>query len=109
MQVFEKTKDPLTGLVTTMGSEDGKFVIQYEQDVAPSLDHALALRNDTDYSKAGIDKGFWQCVHIPDAALLKMKMEDGFDGWAASARELRQFLSKNKAKYGNLFTTGGKF
>lgn len=109
MQVFEKRFDPVTGLVTTMGTEDGKFVMQYEQDVAPSLDHALELRNDDDYSKAGIKKGLWQCVHIPDSALLKMKTDDGFDGWKASARELRQFLSRNKAKYGNLFTTGGKF
>ena len=108
MRVFEKTYDPLTGITTTVGSEDDKLVVKTEADLTPHLDHTAALRNDPEYSKRGIKKDLWHAIHIPMIAILKMKMEDGFDVYAASAKEVRQFLVKNRDKYGYLFVTEGK-
>lgn len=108
MQVFEKTYDPLTGITTTVGADDKNLIIQTEGDPTVSLEHTLKLRNDPEYSKRGIRADLWHTVHIPMIACLKMKMEDGFDVYSASARELRQFLVKNRDKYGYLFVTEGK-
>jgi hypothetical protein len=109
MHVFERTYDPLTGMRTTIGTQDGKLVVKQDQDVAPSLDHSTGLRNNNEYSAAGIKKNMWHCVHIPEAVALQMLMEDGFDVYTENARDVRKFLSRNKAKYGYLFTTAGKF
>lgn len=109
MQRAELTIDPLTGLRTEIGFQDGKMVVKQSQDVSPMLDHSTMLRNNTEYSAQGIKENFWHCVHIPEAVGLQMLMEDGFDVWKAPAKEVRQFLRKNRAKYANLFTTEGKF
>lgn len=108
MRVFEKTYDPLTGVTTTIGSEDDKMVVKTEADLSASLDHTSMLRNNPDYSKLGIKKDLWHTVHIPMIAILKMKMEDGFDVMTADASEVRKFLAKNRDKYGYLFVTEGK-
>lgn len=107
MRVFEKTYDPVTGITTTIGSEDDKMVVKTDADVSAALDYAQKLRNSAEYSKAGIKAGLWHTVHLPDIVILKMKMEDGFDAYSASAKELRQFLAKNRDKYGHLFVTEG--
>lgn len=104
-----ETSTSATGLKTILGFQDGKLVIEYEQDVAPSLDYATALRNSDDYSKQGIKDGLWHAVHIPESVCLKMMLEDGFDPYSQPASELRKFIARNKDKYGNLFTTAGKF
>lgn len=108
MRIFEKTYDPLTGVTTTVGTEDDKLVLKYDGDISTSLDYTAELRNDPEYSKRGIKKDFWHTIHIPVVACLKMKMEDGFDVYSATAREVRQFLVKNRDKYGYLFVTEGK-
>lgn len=108
MRVFEKTFDPFTGITTTIGTEDDRMVVKSDADVSAALDYAQKLRNAPDYSADGIKRGMWHTVHIPDIAILKMKMEDGFDAYSATARELRQFLNKNRDKYGYLFVTEGK-
>lgn len=108
MRVFEKSFDPFTGITTTIGSEDDKMVVRSEGDVSASLDYAQKLRDSPEYSKAGIDANLWHCVHIPPIAIMKMMTEDGFDVYKSSARELRQFLTRNRDKYGYLFVTGGK-
>lgn len=108
MKVFEKTYDPFTGVTTTIGGEDDKLIVKSDADVSAALDYATKLRNATEYSKQGIKSGLWHTVHIPDIVILKMKMEDGFDAYTATAKELRQFLTKNRDKYGNLFVTEGK-
>ena len=109
MRIFEKSHDNFTGITTTIGAEDNKLVVKYDADVSAALDYATKLRNAPEYSANGIKKNFWHTVHIPDIVILKMKMEDGFDCYTASAKEIRMFLRKNKDKYGNLFVTGGKF
>ena len=109
MHLVDVSIDPLTGLRTRIGFEDGKMVVKQDQDVTPNLEHALTLRNDTEYSKQGIKKNLWHCVHIPESVCLQMLTEDGFDVYSAHASEVRKFLSRNKAKYGKLFTTEGQF
>lgn len=108
MRIFEKSFDPMTGVTTTIGAEDGKLIVKSDQDVGPSLEYTKNLRNADEYSRGGIKRGLWHTVHIPDVVALKMKLEDGFDIYATSARELRQFLSRNRDKYGYLFVTEGK-
>ena len=78
------------------------------EGVGQAKDYATKLRNAPEYSANGIKKNLWHTVHIPDIVMLKMKMEDGFDCYTASAKEIRQFLRRNRDKYGNLFTTGGQ-
>lgn len=106
--IFEQSIDPLTGVKTVMGVEDDKFFIHTAEDVQAHIERNTALRNSDEYTKQGIKNNLWHCVHIPDSALAKMLVEDGFDGYSASAAELRQFLRKNRDKYGYLFTTNGQ-
>ena len=108
MRIHGREVDPLTGVVTTYGSEDGKMVVKTEQDVAPHLDYSTALRNAPEYAKQGIKDCFQHVAHIPDSVLMKMKTEDGFDAVNANARELFAHMRKHRHKYGYLFTTAGK-
>jgi len=108
MRVFENTIDPVTGVQTIVGAEDGKMVVKTLQDVAPHLDHTKTLRNNADYAKAGIKSSFMHAVHIPVSVCLKMRTEDGFDIYMATARETREFLRKHRDKYGYLFVTEGR-
>jgi hypothetical protein len=109
MHVFEKTKDPLTGVVTTIGAEDGKLVVKTEQDVAPALDYTDKLRKSADYSKAGIKKNFWHCIHIPDGVGMHILQTHGFNIWTEPAEEVAKFIAKNRHLYGKVATTEGKF
>lgn len=108
MRIFEKSYDPFTGITTTIGGEDDKLIVKSDADVTAALEYAKKLRNAPEYTKQGIKDNLWHTVHIPDIVILKMKMEDGFDVYSSSARELRQFLNKNRDKYGYLFVTEGK-
>lgn len=105
MQVFEKEFDALTGVSTIYAIEDGKFIVKSVQDVAPHLEQNKAKREDPDFTKRMIRANILPAVSIPDAVCLKMRREDGFDPYTASARDLRIFLRKNRGKYGYLFTT----
>jgi hypothetical protein len=109
LQMREVDRTFENGILTRIGFEADKMVVKHDADVGAALDYAQALRNADEYTSAGIKGNFWHTVHIPDIIVLKMKMEDGFDAYKASAKELRQFLSRNKDKYGNLFVTKGKF
>ena len=109
MKILSQDFDTLTGLQTTMGVEDDKFVVKYQQDVTPSLDYAEKLRNADDYAKQGIKQNFQHIGHIPPSVCLKMRTEDGFDAWNASAPEIFAFLRKNRDKYGKLLTIRGMF
>jgi len=108
MHIFERTTDPLTGMVTTIGTQDGKLVVKTEQDVTPSLEYSTELRNSDAYSAAGIKANWWHCVHIPQAVAMQMLTEDGFDVYKENAKDVRKFLRRNRAKYSNLFTTAGQ-
>lgn len=108
MREVDRTHDPLTGITTRIGFEADKMVIKQDADVSAALQYASDLRKSKDYTRNGIKKNFMHAVHIPNIICLKMKMEDGFDAYSATAAELRQFLARNRDKYGNLFVTEGK-
>lgn len=108
MRIHGKDIDPLTGVVTTYGSEDGQMIVKTEQDVAPHMEYSTALRNAPEYAKRGIRDNLQHVAHIPNAVLMKMKTEDGFDAFNANPRELFAHMRKNRHKYGYLFTTAGK-
>ena len=109
MHVFEKTYDPLTGIWTTIGSQDDKLVVKYDGEVGDSLDYSKELANDDDYSRAGIKNGWWHAFHIPPVIAMKMIVDDGFDPYAQPAKETFKFISRNREKYGHCLTTRGKF
>jgi hypothetical protein len=104
---MERQFDPLTGLATTYGVEDGKFCINYEQNNEAIYERMHKLRNADEYSKQGIKNSFWHAVHITEADCMKMIVEDGFDPYKEPASALRSFLRRNKDKYGHLFATRG--
>jgi hypothetical protein len=109
MHTFERTYDPLTGIWTTIGAQDGKLVLKYDGDVSASLDHSKQLAASDDYTKVGIKKGWWHAFHIPPVIAMKMMVEDGFDVYSQPSQETFKFLRRNKEKYGHCLTTRGKF
>jgi hypothetical protein len=88
MRILGKEYDPLTGVTTTYGAEDGKIVVKTEQDVAPHLDYSIGLQNNPEYAKQGIKKNFQHVAHIPNVVVAKMLTEDGFDLLKANTREV---------------------
>lgn len=108
MRIHGTEFDELTGVKTIYGSEDGKMIVKTLEDVEPALDALRERRNDPQYAKDGIKRNFQFAIHIPVTVGMQMKVEDGFDMWTASAKELRQFIVKRRDKYGYLFATAGK-
>lgn len=109
MTILSQEFDPVTGLQTTTGVEDGKLKINYAQDVAPALDYTQTLRNAEGYAKQGIKDNLQHIGHIPVSVCLKMRTEDGFDVYNAHASEVFAFLRKNRDKYSKLLVMTGKF
>lgn len=109
MPVVDRSVDPLTGLVTDIGFEDGKMKIRYIQGTGVA--HAInsELRDSDDFTKQGIKSNMWNVVRLTDADCLKMMVEDGVDPYKVSAKELRNHLAKNRDKWGHVFTTRGNF
>ena len=84
--------NPLTGERCVMSFSDGKVHITNEQDVAPIVDYATDLRNNTGYSQRGIKNDQWHYARIPNSVMLEMKAKHGvnmFEGkpdWKAIFR-----------------------
>lgn len=100
--------DPLTGLKTTFKVEDGQLRVNYTQNNEAVYERMQKLRDADEYSKAGIKNNFWHAVHMTEADCMKMIVEDGFDPYKESAQAIRQFLRRNRDKYGHLFATRGQ-
>lgn len=101
-------EDSPTGLRTIIGSEADKMVVKYAQDIEPSMERNLAMRNDPEHAKEGIKRSWQHACHIPEVVGLQMMTEDGFNVWQAHPKEIRHFLVRNRDKYGFLFTTAGR-
>lgn len=100
--------DPQTGLKTNFKVEDGELRVNYSQDNEAMYERLQKLRQAPEYSAQGIKNNLWHCVHITEADCMKMIVEDGFDPYKESAKDLRAFLRRNRDKYGHLFTTAGQ-
>lgn len=109
MADFDREVDSLTGLVTDIGFEEGKMKIRYSQDTSIAHEINSQLRDNGDFSANGIKANMWNVVRLTDADCLKMMVEDGINPYTASATELRKHLSRNRDKWGHVFTTRGKF
>ena len=108
MRIHGSEFDPITGIETVYGSEDGKMVVATMQDVGPTLEALKRRRDDPQFAKDGIKRNFQFCVHIPDSVGMKMKTEYGFDMYTSDAKELRNFIVKHRDVFGHLFATAGK-
>ena len=75
--------NPLTGERCVIKSDGEKLHITNEQDVNPILESATLLRNDEDYSKAGIKNDQWHYARVPNGVMLEMKQKYGVDMFAA--------------------------
>lgn len=102
---MERQFDPLTGMTTTFKVEDGELRVNYSQDNTAMYERLQKLRNAEEYSKQGIKNNLWHAVHITESDCMKMIVEDGFDPYKESAKDLRKFLARNRDKYGHLFAT----
>lgn len=72
--------DPLTGETVYWDYRDGdSLTITHSQDVESILGSVSALRNDDDYSKAGIKHDNWHYARIPNVVMLEMKQKYGID------------------------------
>lgn len=74
--------NPLTGERCVIKTEGDKLHIRNEQDVTPFIESATELRNDEDYSRAGIKNDQWHYARIPNGVMLEMKQKYGVDMFA---------------------------
>ena len=95
--------DPLTGHKCVMTVEDGKTYITNEQDATSIIESATELRNDTDYSAAGIKNDMWHYARVPLDTLLEMEQKHGVKcvsgqvDWKAFFRCINTHYPKLKA------------
>lgn len=99
--------DAFTGVKTTYAVEDGKFRINYEQDVTPAYERIQKLRDADGYKKQGIKSGMMHALHIAVVDQMRMLTEDGFNVHTARADEILSFCLRNKDKYGRCFAARG--
>jgi hypothetical protein len=97
----------VTGLYQTEElTHDGTLVIETKQDVEPILEATKALQNDEEYTKKGIQKGWWHVATIPEVLVHKWHKE-GFNIFTASMSEIRKKLQS--PEYAYFLTTTKKF
>lgn len=106
MEKIKHEFDPTTGIATVAGFVDDKLVTRQTQDVSASVEYATALRNDDDYSKQGIKRGFMHAMHIPAIDQIEL-MKIGIDIFTAKPRDIAAGLRRLGKDH--LITTRKKF
>jgi len=94
--------DPMTGITTWFEyhPETDMTIVGREQDVDGILDLNRHLRNDSDYSKAGIKNDWWHYATIPNILIEKWKTEEGIDVFNKDhGKKLFQKLNSPEYKY----------
>lgn len=109
MSFFDREIDPVTGLITEFGSEDGKFLVRYRQDTEAAHTLNKQMREDKHFTATGIKKDLVRVVSLTDADCMRLIVEDGIDPYQCEAKELKNHLYRHKDKWGHLFTTRGRF
>ena len=76
--------DPLTGVETWFDYDHAsdKTMITTQQSAAvvnDIVDQAAVLRNDSEYSKAGIKNDKWHYARVPNGVILDIKAKYGLD------------------------------
>lgn len=82
-----------SGVVTRTGIVDDKLVIRKVADLEPNHEFAKALRNDDDYSRQGIKRGFFHAMHIPEVVQIEL-LQIGIDIFRASPKEIAAGLKR---------------
>ena len=93
MEKFSHEFDPLTGVVTEHGFADDKLVIRKTADLQPLIAQTTAMRNDDDYSRQGIKRGFFHVASIDPITHVDL-LKIGIDLYRASPKELLAGLRK---------------
>jgi hypothetical protein len=72
--------NPLTGVTTYFEyTSDDRMVITSEQEISSIVDDAAAMRNNDEYSKAGIKNDQWHYARLPLSVIVQMKEKFGVD------------------------------
>jgi len=109
MSIVDKEYDPLTGMLTEIGFEDGKMKVRYTQDTQALNEQNAKMRDDDEMKRIGIKKDLWRIATISVSDCMKLIVEDGINPYTATAKELKLHLLRHKDKWGHLFTTSGRF
>ena len=102
MEKFAQEFDPLTGVVTQSGFVEDKLVIRKDANIAPLIETATAMRNDDDYSRQGIKRGFFHVASIDPITHVEL-MKIGVDLYRDSAKAIVAGLKRLNKDY--LITT----
>ena len=88
MEKFLHEVDPITGVITQSGFVDDKLVIRKDVDMTPIIETTNAMRNDDDYARQGIKKGFFHVATIDPITQIEL-MNIGVDVLGrSSAKEI---------------------
>ena len=71
----------------------GKLHIQTFQDIEPNIEQALAMRNDEDYTRKGIKRGFVHLATIPTVVVAEL-LTIGVNVYNAPAKDIVAGLRK---------------
>jgi len=102
MDKFEHSFDPYTNIVTQRGFVDDKMVTRSEADLSVNLEYSNSLRNDADYARQGIKKGWMHAIHVPAVKVMELA-QIGIDVYTASPREIAAGLNALNSE--NFLTT----
>lgn len=105
MPIIDREVNPVTGLVTEIGFEDGKMHLRYSQDASALHAQNQKLREADGYWKEGVKKGLMHGVSLSPADCLKMMVEDGLDPYTCSVQELHRHVWRHKEKWGHVIVT----
>lgn len=97
--------DPLTGLQQTIRHNETGFTVETQQNVAPFLDYAAALRAAEGLKSAGIKQGWMQVGVIPPVLVHKW-LKEGFNIFREPGSAIVKRL--RSSEYANLRTIDGK-
>lgn len=105
MPIREREIDPVTGLITELGFEDGKAHIRYSQDSSALYAQNQRLRESDEYWRVGVKKGLMHGVSLSAADCLKMIVEDKVDPYKVPVEELHRHIWRNREKWGHCIVT----
>ena len=95
--------NPMTGLLTTTGFEDGKNYVHYEQDVEAHLDIAAEMRARPEIWNQGVKDCLAHAAFVPDVVIVEMLTKHGVNFYDKSQR--KRVLQLIESDYPKLKTT----
>jgi hypothetical protein len=83
------------GVITTMEVDEitNKMVIKKHQDIEANIEMTNRLRNNDEYTRNGIKKGWLHAAHIPEVVIVEL-LQNGINVFHASAKEIVAGLKK---------------